>query len=98
MSALGQYGHCIYSITSSARATSVGGIVTPNALAVFNLTTRSNLAGCSTGRSLAQIARVGALQHSIYNACRVYGPALELLNANRLLGTGISSGRSAGNR
>ena len=61
-------GHCIYSITSSARATGVGRIVTPNALAVFNLTTRSNLAGCSTGRSLAQIARVGALQHSIYNA------------------------------
>ena len=26
------------------------------------------------------------------------GPALELLNANRLLGTGISSGRRAGNR
>jgi hypothetical protein len=29
---------------------------------------------------------------------RVYGPALELLNANRLLGTGISSGWRAGSR
>jgi len=32
------------------------------------------------------------------NHRRVYGPALKLLNANRLLGTGISSGRRAANR
>ena len=42
-----------YSITSSARARSVGGIVTPSAFAVFKLMARSNLVGCSTGRSPA---------------------------------------------
>src|SRR5262249_17151781 len=40
-----------HSITSSARASSVDGMVTPSALAVTRLTTRSNLVGCSTGRS-----------------------------------------------
>ena len=40
-----------YSITSSARASSVGGTVRPSTLAVIRLTTRSNLVGCSTGRS-----------------------------------------------
>ena len=40
-----------YSITSSARASRVGGIVSPSALAVFRLMTSSNLVGCSTGRS-----------------------------------------------
>ena len=40
-------------ITSSARATSDGGIVTPRAFAVFKLITRSNSVGCSTGRSPA---------------------------------------------
>jgi hypothetical protein len=39
-----------HSITSSGRASSVDGIVTPSALAVFKLMTRSNLVGCSTGR------------------------------------------------
>ena len=48
-----------YSITSSARASSVGGTVTSIAFAVFRLTTNSNLVGCSTGRSasLAPFAR-----------------------------------------
>ena len=40
-----------YSITSSARASSDGGISRPSALAVVRLMTRSNLVGCSTGRS-----------------------------------------------
>jgi hypothetical protein len=41
-----------YSITSSARASSVGGTVRPSALAVLRLMTSSNLVGCITGRSL----------------------------------------------
>src|SRR6266481_3309333 len=40
-----------YSITSSARASSVGGIAKPIALAVVRLITSSNLVGCSIGRS-----------------------------------------------
>ena len=40
-----------HSITSSARASSVGGISRPSAFAVIRLMTRSNLVGCSTGRS-----------------------------------------------
>ena len=40
-----------YSITSSARASSMGGGISPSAWAVFRLMTVSNLVGCSTGRS-----------------------------------------------
>src|SRR5712671_134551 len=40
-----------YSITSSARASSVGGRVKPSAFAVLRLTTSSNRIGCSIGRS-----------------------------------------------
>jgi hypothetical protein len=40
-----------YSITSSARASRVGGTVRPSACAVIRFTTRSNLVGCSTGIS-----------------------------------------------
>src|SRR5215211_1585030 len=40
-----------YSITSSARASKVGGTVRPRAFAVFRLITSSNLVGCRTGRS-----------------------------------------------
>src|SRR5262249_27954178 len=40
-----------HSITSSARAKNVSGIVRPSALAVLRLTTGSNLVGCSTGIS-----------------------------------------------
>src|SRR5262245_57999418 len=40
-----------HSITSSARASRVGGISRPSALAVVRLTTRSNFVGCSTGMS-----------------------------------------------
>src|SRR5262249_32806138 len=38
-------------ITSSARASTEGGIVRPRVLAVLRLMTSSNLVGCSTGRS-----------------------------------------------
>ena len=40
-----------YSITSSARASSVGGISKPSALAVLRLITNSNLVGNWTGKS-----------------------------------------------
>ncbi len=40
-----------YSITSSARASSDGGTVSPSALAVLRLTTSSYLVGACTGRS-----------------------------------------------
>src|SRR6266540_875581 len=42
----------IHSITSSARASSVGGTSRPSALAVLRLTTSSNLTGAWTGSSL----------------------------------------------
>ena len=40
-----------YSITSSARANSVGGTSRPGASAVFRLITSSNTVGCCTGKS-----------------------------------------------
>src|SRR6516164_1988785 len=40
-----------YSITSSARAESVGGISNPSVFAVFRLITNWKLVGCITGRS-----------------------------------------------
>ena len=40
-----------HSITSSARASSVGGTVRPSILAVWALMTSSNLDACTTGRS-----------------------------------------------
>src|SRR5262245_6162232 len=41
----------LYSITSSARASRVGGISSPRALAVLRLMTSSYLVGACTGRS-----------------------------------------------
>src|SRR5262245_11333880 len=41
----------IHSITSSARASSIGGISRPSALAVARLITSSKRVGCTTGRS-----------------------------------------------
>ena len=41
-----------HSITWSARASSIGGISRPSALAAWRLITRSNFVACSTGRSL----------------------------------------------
>src|SRR5215831_551201 len=43
--------HSTHSITSSARASSVGGRVRPRALAVLRLMTSWYLVGCCTGRS-----------------------------------------------
>jgi hypothetical protein len=42
---------CAYSIASSARASSVGGISMPSAFAVLRLITNSYLVGACTGRS-----------------------------------------------
>src|SRR5262249_18574076 len=47
----------LHSITSSARASSVGGISRPSAFATIRLTTRSNLVGCSTGMSAGLVPR-----------------------------------------
>ena len=44
-----------YSITSSARARSVGGIVRPSVLAVFKLIANSNLVGSSMGKSVGLV-------------------------------------------
>src|SRR5262249_21135245 len=41
----------LHSIPSSARASTLGGISRPSALAVLRLITSSNLVGCSTGSS-----------------------------------------------
>src|SRR5262249_2951805 len=41
----------LHSITSSARASSVGGTVRPSILAVGTLMTSSNLVDCTTGKS-----------------------------------------------
>src|SRR5262245_38680251 len=46
-----------YSSTSSARASSVGGMVSSSALAVVRFMMRSNLVGCSTGRSPGFVPR-----------------------------------------
>jgi hypothetical protein len=43
---------CRYSITTSARPSSVGGIVRPIAFAVLRLIANSNVVGCSIGISL----------------------------------------------
>src|SRR6516162_9579759 len=42
-----------YSITSSARASSMGGTLRPSALAVLRFTAKSNLVGCITGKFAA---------------------------------------------
>jgi hypothetical protein len=43
----------VYSITSSARASNMGGTVRPSALAVLSLMANANAIGCWTGRSAA---------------------------------------------
>src|SRR5215813_2158837 len=56
-----------HSITSSARASSVGGTSRPRALAVLRLTCSSNLVGCCTGRA----ATLAPLRmRSTYDAAR----------------------------
>ena len=48
-------------ITSSARASSVYGILRPSAFAVFRLITSSNFDGCSTGRSAGLVGPEGVV-------------------------------------
>jgi hypothetical protein len=50
-------GAFTHSITSSAMASSPGGMVRPSACAVIRFTTRSNLVGCCTGKSLTFVPR-----------------------------------------
>src|SRR5262249_10629337 len=59
----------LHSITSSARASSNGGISRPSALAVLRLMNSSNLVGCSTGRSTGLVPRRIL---SAYSAARRY--------------------------
>src|SRR3974390_1991599 len=47
----------LHSMTSSARASSAGGMVTPSAFAVLRLMTSSNIVGCSTGMSAGLVPR-----------------------------------------
>src|SRR5262249_59641429 len=54
VAALHVYAH---SITSSATASRVGGMVRRSALAVSRLTMKSNLVGCSTGMSAGLVPR-----------------------------------------
>jgi hypothetical protein len=61
----------VYSITSSARASTVPGMVRPSVLAVLRLMTRSNLVGCSTGN-------IGGLR-SAQNLVDDFGGAPELI-------------------
>jgi len=55
LSAKSGHSHCSqkyrYSITSSVSASSVPGISSPSAFAVFRLMSREYFVGCSTGRS-----------------------------------------------
>src|SRR5262249_10887050 len=48
---LAPFHRCNHSITSSARAISIGGTSRPSVLAVLRLITNSNLVGCTTGKS-----------------------------------------------
>ena len=49
--AMQQTSRRAYSITSSASARSVGGMLMPSVWAVLRLMTSSNLVGCTTGKS-----------------------------------------------
>src|SRR5262249_38110439 len=59
----------LHSITSSARASRVGGTSSPSVLALFKLITRSYLVGCWKGRSPAFSPR---RIRSTYDAARRY--------------------------
>src|SRR5262249_41862385 len=54
-----------YSITSSARASSIGGTSRPSALAVLRSITSSNLVGCRTGKSAGFLLS----ERAQYQAC-----------------------------
>src|SRR5262245_23296452 len=66
----------LHSITSSARASSVGGTSRPSALAVNKLMTRSNLVGCSTGISAGFAPRriLSTMSATRRNWSRMSGP------------------------
>lgn len=76
-----------YSITSSARESSVGGTVRPSARAVLRLIASSNLVGCSTGRSAGLVPfRI----RSTYQAARspkanMFGPRAKSPRLGRIL-------------
>src|SRR5262245_14104999 len=65
-----------HSITSSARASSVGGTSRPSAVAVIRLMTRSYLVGCSTGRSVGLAPRKILSTKSAARRCKSgkFGP------------------------
>ena len=65
-----------YSITSSARASSEGGMVRPSALAVLRLTINSNFDGCSTGSSagLAPFRILSTYVAARRQLSRTFGP------------------------
>jgi hypothetical protein len=65
-----------YSITSSARASSVGGTSRPSAFAVVKLMTSSNLVGCSTGMSAGFAPRrtLSTISAARRNKSRKFGP------------------------
>src|SRR6266702_8729581 len=66
----------LHSSTSSARASIVGGMVRPRALAVLRLMTSSNFVGCSTGRSagLAPLRILSTKNAARRQAVTVLGP------------------------
>jgi hypothetical protein len=68
-SAQSERGSLGYSMTSSARASSVGGTSSPRVLAVFRLITSSYLVGACTGRSAGFSPR---RMRSTYSAARRY--------------------------
>src|SRR5665213_893881 len=53
----------LYSITLSARASKVGAIVRPSALAVLRLMTSSNWVGCSIGGAPELIKTIRPIRH-----------------------------------
>src|SRR5262249_14368220 len=66
----------VHSITSSAVARSVSGMVRPSAFAVFRLMTRSNLVGCSTGISAGFVPRriLSTISAARRNRAGKFGP------------------------
>jgi hypothetical protein len=65
----------IYSITSSARASSVGGTSMPSVFAVLRLTANSNFVGCSTGKSAGSYCKILCATRRRTNLVRVLAAA-----------------------
>src|SRR5690349_14277859 len=74
--ALQQGGPPPYSITASAVAMSVCGIVSPRVFAVLRLMTNSKVLGCSTGRSagFAPLRILSAYSAARLNISGTFGP------------------------